>query len=203
MSLSRQFFREFRPFFRLLEEPFGRPPVSSSFYPRNSSLFPQDHPSNAPALGFSFPNVPAIDLSEEPNAFVVEAEIPGVKKENLDVRIGDGGQSLTIEGRTFVKSVEGPSANGDAAAAATEGGEVSQTQATEGTNAVVKSNDDKSLSTQLTSERTFTSSSSFSRTIWLPKRVDGSGVSAKLSDGILTIRVPKAEDKESVKINVE
>ena len=58
-------------------------------------------------------------------------------------------------------------------------------------------------STQLTTERSFSSSSQFSRTIWLPRRVDGNGVTAKLEDGILTVRVPKAEDQESVKINIE
>ena len=52
-------------------------------------------------------------------------------------------------------------------------------------------------------ERSFSSSSQFSRTIWLPRRVDGNGVTAKLEDGILTVRVPKAEDQESVKINIE
>lgn len=29
----------------------------------------------------------------------MEAELPGVKKEDVDVRIGDGGRSVTIEGK--------------------------------------------------------------------------------------------------------
>ena len=129
MSLTRQFFREFRPLFRMLEEPFGRQaPTSSLLFPRNSggSLF-ADHPGFG--LGGGFNNVPAVDVSEEPNAFVVEAEIPGVKKENLDVRIGDNGQSLTIEGRTFVRSVGGgpTSAEGGETPAPTQ----TQAQATE------------------------------------------------------------------------
>ena len=56
--------------------------------------------------------------------------------------------------------------------------------------------------TQITSERTFTGQSSFSRTIWLPRRVDGANVTAKLEDGVLTVRVPKAEDSESVKVKI-
>lgn len=43
---------------------------------------------------------------------------------------------------------------------------------------------------------------SFSRTVWLPRPVDEKGVSAKLSDGILMLTIPKADDKKSVKINV-
>lgn len=58
-------------------------------------------------------------------------------------------------------------------------------------------------STALSAERQFSGESSFSRTIWLPRRVDSAGVAAKLEDGILTVRIPKAEDLESVKISID
>lgn len=101
MSLSRQFFREFRPFFRLLEDPFSRSPAVLS---RNGTPSVFNDPFFRDVFPTSSVSLPAVDVSEEPNAYVVEAELPGVKKENVDVRIGDGGQSLTIEGRTFVRS---------------------------------------------------------------------------------------------------
>ena len=41
---------------------------------------------------------PAVDISEEGNQYIVETELPGVKKEDVAVRIGDGGRSVTIEG---------------------------------------------------------------------------------------------------------
>lgn len=44
---------------------------------------------------------PSVDVTEEPKNYIVEADLPGVKKENLDVTIGDGGHSVTIEGKTF------------------------------------------------------------------------------------------------------
>lgn len=88
----------------MLEEPFGRPAALGGAYSRHSgspfSVF-NDPFFNSPGMNT---NMPAIDVSEEANAFVVEAELPGVKKENLDLRIGDNGQSLTIEGRTFLRS---------------------------------------------------------------------------------------------------
>ncbi|EJC98114.1 HSP20-like chaperone [Fomitiporia mediterranea MF3/22] len=112
-------------------------------------------------------NTPAVDVSEEPNAFVVEAELPGVKKENLELRDNLLTQPL---------------------------------QQTDDARAVTQQQNE---STQLSTERTFSSASQFSRTIWLPRRVDGSGVFAKLEDGILRVRVPKAEDQESVKVNIE
>ncbi|KAH8114516.1 HSP20-like chaperone [Phellopilus nigrolimitatus] len=196
MSLARQFLREFRPLFRVLEEPLGRPypALGRTSCGRALRSFRRSHFSarRAPASR----TVPAVDVSEEPGAFVVEAEIPGVKKENIDLRIGDDGQSLTIEGRTFIRS----------GAPAAEGG---QTQVPEGqapqteaspTNELTQTNN---TSTQLSTERTFTGASSFSRTVWLPRRVNGSEVSAKLTDGILTVRIPKAEDQESIKVKID
>ena len=76
----------------MLEEPLTRPfPALAPRFNRHSL----DHPfwpENA------WPR-PAVDLSEEGNNYIVEAELPGVKKENLEVRVGDGGRSLTIEGK--------------------------------------------------------------------------------------------------------
>jgi HSP20 family molecular chaperone IbpA len=54
-----------------------------------------------------------------------------------------------------------------------------------------------------TVERSFTGNSKFMRTVWLPRLADAKNVTAKLEDGILTVRVPKAEQNEAVKINVE
>ena len=124
MSLSRQFFRELRPLFRMLEEPLGR----SSFV-GPAALTPFSRSRGNPFAVFGDPffqnsNAPAVDVTEEPNAFVVEAELPGVKKENVDLRIGDNGQSLTIEGRTFFRS-----APSEANAAVTEGQQATSGQA--------------------------------------------------------------------------
>lgn len=49
----------------------------------------------------------------------------------------------------------------------------------------------------------FESAQTFTRSIWLPRTVDGSNVTARLEDGILTIRIPKANDQKSFKIDVE
>ncbi|TDL22214.1 HSP20-like chaperone [Rickenella mellea] len=195
MSLTRQFLREFRPLFRMLEEPFGRP--HPALTTRNSVFNGFNDPF------FNFPSVsgPAVDLSEEGNHYIVEAELPGVKKENVEIKIGDNGQSLTIEGRKFSGSPR--NAEHVTPAASTEAGEVGNADAAaagSGSDAVVQQNDGP---TQISAERTFTSQSSFSRTIWLPRPVASEGVSAKLADGILVVRIPKAEDKASVKVNIE
>lgn len=89
MSLTRQFLREFRPLFRMLEEPFGVSPR----YARSNSFFDDPFFHSPRALR------PAVDVTEEGSNYVVEAELPGVKKEDVEVRIGDGGRSVTIEGK--------------------------------------------------------------------------------------------------------
>ncbi|KAK7048357.1 SHSP domain-containing protein [Favolaschia claudopus] len=93
MSIGRHLFNEFRPFLRMLDEPLGR--ASVGFNRPQRSLF--DDPFSA--LNRAMLRGPAVDVSEAGNSYVVEAELPGVKKENLEVRIGDGGRSLTIEGK--------------------------------------------------------------------------------------------------------
>lgn len=68
----------------MLEQPFGRIPA---LYGRRS--FPQ----------FDFDVRPAIDIAEQGDKYVLDAELPGVNKENIDIRVGDGGRSITIAGK--------------------------------------------------------------------------------------------------------
>lgn len=123
MSLARQFFRDVRPLFRMFEEPMRTPAYMG--FPQMRSML--DDPF------FRYPNAlrPAVDISEEGNNYVVEAELPGVKKENVQVRIGDGGRSVTIEGTVVERGApqaEAQAAAGNETEAAGEG-----TQAAEGT----------------------------------------------------------------------
>lgn len=94
MSLARQFFREFRPLFRMLEEPLGVSPR----YGRPNPFFDNPFFHSPRALR------PAVDVTEEGNRYIVEAELPGVKKGDIEVRIGDGGRSLTIQGKVAERS---------------------------------------------------------------------------------------------------
>lgn len=55
----------------------------------------------------------------------------------------------------------------------------------------------------ISTERHFAGTSTFTRTVWLPRPIDSSGVSAKLEDGVLTLTVPKAVEQGSTRINVE
>ncbi|KZT34365.1 HSP20-like chaperone [Sistotremastrum suecicum HHB10207 ss-3] len=181
MSIGRNLFNEFRPLFRLLEEPFTHP----AFVPYSRRL----------GLGDSFLNSqmfrPSVDVSEEGKTYVVEAELPGVKKENIDVRIGANGQSVTIEGHinSRLRNSTGDTSPEVDTAKATGGEEQTSIVPAETSN-------------QISTERPF-AGTRFTRTVWLPRPVDATKVSAKLEDGILTLRVPRAEDQQSVKIDIQ
>lgn len=214
MSLTRSFFNEFRPLFRLLEEPFFRPTAFNTPF--------HSHPVHRGA--FLSPFRPNVYVAEQPKAYVVEAELPGVRKEDLEVRVGDNGQSIVIEGKLqnrwrdgqlvdssaapAIENGNGPSSEGKATAQAVE--TPSETVSTNGkfrtpqpdcSNTAQRTPDTGNSATP--SENIVESKSTFTRTIWLPRPVDSSGVSAKLQDGMLTLTVPKREDAGAVRIAVE
>ncbi|KAK7469221.1 hypothetical protein VKT23_003710 [Stygiomarasmius scandens] len=197
MSISR-LFNEFRPLFRMLDEPIHRAPNSLPSIMRTRPFL--DDPFFSP-LSSSFGSGlrPAVDVSEEGNKYVVEAELPGVKKENVEVRIGDDGRSLTIQGRVVTRGPESPSEAHNQTQNQTQ--ESSTTDAAQSNSTAVTQTSPES--NQLSVERHFVGNATFTRTVWLPRPVDASGVSAKLNDGVLTVTVPKAEDKGSVVVPVD
>lgn len=93
MSIARRLVNDMRPLFRLLEEPFGR---HAAYYGSPIRSVFDDPFFQSGSLSSLRPN---IDVTEEGNNYVVEADLPGVKKENVEVRIGDGGHSVTIQGK--------------------------------------------------------------------------------------------------------
>jgi len=173
----------------MLEEPLGRSP--SFFAPRTLG--------GDPFFDSQFRSRPAFDVTEQGNSFIVEADLPGVKKENIDIRVGEGGRSITISGRTFAKRNAAPTE-------AKQGEEI--VQSSDNTTSGEDISPDSSAiaqhePNQLTVERAFTGGSSFTRSVYLPYPIDASAVRAKLVDGVLTLEAPKAEDKASVQIAIE
>lgn len=102
------------------------------------------------------------DVYETDNEFVVEANLPGVKKENIEIKYVDG--YLSIEA-TLKEDVEEKKRN------------------------------------YYRQERR---RGSFVRRFLLPENVDVSKAKASLKDGVLTIRLPKTEKKDTgVQIKIE
>jgi HSP20 family protein len=104
------------------------------------------------------PWLPLVDIEEEDDAYVIEAELPGVKRE--DVNIDLVGNELTISGE-------------------------------------IKERERKGILRRRTRRV-----GEFEFRVALPEHVDPDKVDAKLSDGVLRVRVPKAERAERRRVEV-
>ncbi|KII91191.1 hypothetical protein PLICRDRAFT_37893 [Plicaturopsis crispa FD-325 SS-3] len=178
----------FSDLFRVIDDPFfgsARPTFYAPARALREAPFPQNSPSNSRS---------GVDLTEEGNNYIVEAELPGVKRENLNVTVGDGGRSVTIEGKVFRRN-RGIIVGTQNAAIEGAPGSAQNTPATEGGKATP--------SAQSPSQPDSTYSSAFTRTVWLPRPVAASKVQAKLADGILTVTIPKAEEPQHVRVAVQ
>lgn len=93
---------------------------------------------------------PLINAFKDGDDFVVVAELPGVKKEDLDIQVR--GDTLRIQGKKTVSYDENASVH-----------------------------------------RRERAAGQFDRTLSLPEEVDAAKVSAEYRDGVLTLRLPRAE----------
>lgn len=103
---------------------------------------------------------PALNIWDEGEAIVAEAELPGIKLEDIEVLVV--GDELTIKGRRTIESQ--PNA---------------------------------------TIHRQERATGEFARVVTLPAHIDAGRVEATLKDGVLTVRMPKAEESKARKIAVK
>jgi HSP20 family protein len=103
--------------------------------------------------------IPAVDIEEKEDAYVVEAELPGVKREDVNIEVT--GNELAISGEIKVREREG----------------------------IIRRR------TRRVGE--------FEFRVVLPNEVNPEGVDAKLNDGVLTVRIPKAERAQRRRIEVK
>jgi HSP20 family protein len=114
-----------------------------------------------PASAWGAGVFPAINLTEDENAFYVRAELPGVTAQDLDIQAT--ARNLTIAGERKL------SAENEAAKyhrREREGGR-------------------------------------FSRAFTLPKDIDAERIEAKMQNGILTLKIPKAESAKPRRITID
>ena len=104
--------------------------------------------------------VPALDLSENAEGYLVEAALPGLKPEDVEVTVENN--VLTIKGETR------------------------------------KEVDDKQRNFHRV-ERRF---GAFQRTISLPSTIKADQIQASLTNGVLRLEIPKAEEVKPRKISV-
>jgi HSP20 family protein len=95
---------------------------------------------------------PLVNVFNDGEDFVLVAELPGVKKEDLDIQVR--GDTLRIQGKKTVAYAENASVH-----------------------------------------RRERSAGQFDRTLTLPAQLDAAKVSAEYRDGVLTLRLPRAESE--------
>ncbi|HLV72778.1 heat shock protein Hsp20 [Actinomadura hallensis] len=105
------------------------------------------------------PWAPATDVSETDDAYVVEAELPGLKKDEIDVSLHD--RELAITGE-------------------------------------VKERERRGLR-----HRKQRRSGRFECRVYLPGDIDADRIDASLSDGVLTVTVPKAKTEKDRHIEIK
>jgi HSP20 family protein len=103
---------------------------------------------------------PLINVFNDGEDFVLVAELPGVKKEDLDIQVR--GDTLRIQGKKTIAYEENASVH-----------------------------------------RRERAAGQFDRTLTLPAEVDAAKVAAEYRDGVLTLRLPRAESAKprTVQIN--
>lgn len=104
----------------------------------------------------SYPPVNAFRSGED---FVVVMELPGVKKEDLDIEVK--GDTIRVRGK---KSID--------------------------------------VDSELSVHRRERAQGQFDRTLTLPAKIEGGKVNAEYRDGILTVRLPRAESEKPRSVTI-
>ena len=103
--------------------------------------------------------MPAVDIEEQEDAYVVEAEVPGVKREDVNIEVV--GNELLITGEIKERERKG------------------------------------------TVRRRTRRMGRFEFRVTLPEQVDPAKIEAKLTDGVLAVRVPKSEPAQRRRIEIK
>jgi len=173
MYLTRQFLREFRPLFRMLEEslqlsPAARPPT------KPSSLYDKSLLQSPSSIRLT------MSANLEGNHNVVEAEPPGVKTADTQAFIGAEGHSAPARGKivSSPRRVDPPRIRVAKHSSPTK--RISLV-------AMVNSIDSYQL----------TSASTLKPSVRLPRQLNSSRILLKPSDCILTVAAPQTQDARS------
>ncbi|PWN49046.1 HSP20-like chaperone [Violaceomyces palustris] len=168
--------------------------ILSPFFPFGSSSDLDDFPSRRPASLLNAVQpwdffqresnfvAPRIDIHEEDQRYVLTAEVPGVKKEDIKVSIDAEHRRLTIEGQ-----MKSEYTSGGEQQIPVEGGEGAEKVKSK----EVAAKGEGRVGTPLISERVF---GSFSRTFTMPiaaNLADEKNVRARYDNGLLKLEIPK------------
>ncbi|PWY96819.1 HSP20-like chaperone [Testicularia cyperi] len=144
---------------------------------------------------------PRIDLHEEDTRFVLTAELPGVKKEDIKINVDADRRRLTLEGH-MRSEYTSPTPSEGAAKSSESGSKPSagESKASSTTTSQAVTKHDKGetrVGHPLVSERVF---GQFARSFTLPPTAnlsDDTALKARFHDGLLKLEIPKKAEEHS------
>jgi len=154
-------------------------------------------------LGGHLPDFePKFDLREVADAYELHGELAGMSKDNVNIEFTEP-QTLHVSGHIERSYTAGTPPAGlleesKKGGGTTETGEEGGKQATAQTPEASEGSDDKAK--YWVAERSF---GNFSRVFSFPKAVQQDEVTATFKDGILTLRIPKANRPEVRRIEIQ
>ncbi|KAK3352088.1 HSP20-like chaperone [Neurospora tetraspora] len=193
----------FSSLFRMLDDFDKYAQQVGSLVPSNigSSLLPSS------STGMETFN-PKFDVTEEDSTYTLQGELPGVDPKNVEIEFTDP-HTLVISGRVERTRTEGDPnlrLGSSTESKKIEGSEKDKSKQQQGkeekkdTSGKDESAESKPGPRYWVSERSY---GEFRRVFTFPTNVDQEKVEAKFENGILNIKVPKAEKKGSKKISIQ
>jgi len=149
---------------------------------------------------------PNVDVSETEKAYVVEAEVPGMRKEDLDIEFLDD-NTLVLKGKVERSRRRDLGASSQQASETPQTVNASGEPAPEGetpvtTETAVATESAKKAVAEPTVWNSERITGTFQRSFQFPSRIDPEAVKAIYEDGILTVTVPKSERRRQ-KVSIE
>jgi HSP20 family protein len=144
----------------------------------------------APSAKRVFNFLPAVDIRETKDAYLLEMELPGLDEKDIEIHIDNGKLSIASK-QEEVKEASHENATSKEGAPSKEGGEKVPPEVSASPS-----------ETWLLKERRV---SSFSRTFKLPENVNPEEVSAEFKNGVLSLEIKKRADaqRRAIQINVK
>jgi HSP20 family molecular chaperone IbpA len=151
------------------------------------------------AFGIEGSTWPAVDFREQEAQYVLEAELPGLRKEDVSVDLDSSGKILTLSGQIQQERHKGekPSKTDETPASTSAAAETGTVAAPQRQTAVGPAS---SVGRYWAQERFY---GHFSRTIRLPHPVKAKEVHATFQDGVLHVTLPKQQPSESATHHVQ
>ncbi|KAI8881678.1 HSP20-like chaperone [Backusella circina FSU 941] len=193
MSLSQRFFtealRDMQQTMSMLEQPL--------FNAARRSLISAQNPNRGfPSL---LTNFPTTDMVEHQDGYELQAELPGMKKEDVQIELADS-QTLVLKGTINQKISKSSTEEAPVTEATSEA--KTDTEATQ----VATTPETAETAVQHPAKQQWwvneRVSGSFSRTFSFPTPINANEIKAKYEDGVLKIDIPKST-KQVHQINIE